>query len=278
MSIQEIKRMSRNLIFIFMLSVGLASFAQNFTVSGTVASLTDGETLLGATIFLEGKTYGTTTNEYGFFSLSAPTGNYILVVSYMGFRSVTMDIVLDKDMNLKFELLEEANLLDEVVLTSEQNNKIILRSPQTGLNNMTAQEIKQVPVVMGEVDVLKSIQMLPGVTSNGEGAVGFNVRGGAVDQNLVLLDEAIIYNTSHLFGFFSVFNADAVKDINLYKGDIPAQFGGRVSSVLDVRQKDGDSKKFGGTGGIGLISSRLALYCCREIFLCPSFHEHYGRF
>ncbi|MAU70725.1 MAG: hypothetical protein CML04_01395 [Pseudozobellia sp.] len=248
-----------NVSIAFLLFFSLSAQAQKYTVSGTVESSADGETLLGATIFLQGTSYGATTNEYGFFSLTAPEGDYALVVSYIGFQSISKNISLNQDLKMDFELTEEANLLEEVVVSTDQVSKVDLRSPQTGLNNLTVKEIKQVPVVLGEVDVLKSIQMLPGVTSNGEGAVGFNVRGGAVDQNLVLLDEATIYNTSHLFGFFSVFNADAIKDINLYKGDIPAQFGGRVSSVLDVRQKDGDNKKFGGTGGIGLISSRLAL-------------------
>lgn len=249
----------RNGALLLMCLTHWISVAQDVTISGTIASGTDGETLLGATILLQGTTYGTTTNEYGYYSLSAPKGNYTIVVSYLGFQPYTENLSLVEDITLNIELPEEANSLDEVVLIAGQDRKIDLKSPQTGLNTMTAKEIKQVPVVLGEVDVLKSIQALPGVTSNGEGAVGFNVRGGAVDQNLVLLDEAIIYNTSHVFGFFSVFNADVLKDVNLYKGDIPAQYGGRVSSVLDVRQKDGNSKNIAVTGGVGLISSRLAV-------------------
>jgi len=156
-------------------------------------------------------------------------------------------------------LFENSTKLKEVVITSSESESVSLKKPQMSVLKLNAGTIKQVPVVLGEVDILKTIIMLPGVTNNGEGSSGFNVRGGAVDQNLVLLDEAIIYNTSHLFGFFSVFNADAIKDIKLYKGGIPARFGGRVSSVLDVRQKDGNSKQFKMSGGVGLISSRLSL-------------------
>ncbi|TXE12970.1 TonB-dependent receptor [Seonamhaeicola algicola] len=231
--------------------------AQNFTVRGKVKDAKNGETLMGATVFLKGTTNGAITNNYGFYSLTAVKGNYTLVVSYMGYQEITKSIILNENLEFNFELNELSESLDEVVITADEPERISIKKPQMSVSKLKASTIKQMPAVLGEVDVIKSIQMLPGVTNNGEGSPGFNVRGGAVDQNLVLLDEAIIYNTSHFFGFFSVFNNDAIKDIKLYKGDIPANFGGRVSSVLDVHQKDGNSKQFALTGGIGLISSRL---------------------
>ncbi len=230
---------------------------EQYSISGTIKDLTNGETLLGATVYLKDTNYGATTNEYGFFSLTAPKGSYTLVISYVGYLSVTKEITLNADQKLDFELQESATALDEVIIVAEESEVVSIRKPQMSVSKLNAQTIKQMPAVLGEVDVVKSIQLLPGVTNNGEGSAGFHVRGGAADQNLVLLDEAIIYNTSHFFGFFSVFNSDAIKNIKLYKGDIPAKYGGRVSSVLDVRQKDGNSKQFGLTGGIGLISSRL---------------------
>lgn len=235
-------------------------YAQNnFTISGKVTDQSNGETLFGTSIFLKGTDIGAITNEYGFYSISAPRGSYTLVFSYMGFNEITKEVVLDQNMTLDVELVEFSTQLDEVEVTADEPERAVLRKPEMSVSKLNIKTVKQMPVVLGEVDIIKSLQILPGVTSNGEGSSGFHVRGGAVDQNLVLLDEAIIYNTSHLLGFFSVFNADAVKDLKLYKGGIPARFGGRVSSVLDVRQKDGNSKNFEMTGGIGAISSRLAL-------------------
>ncbi|NJX14018.1 TonB-dependent receptor [Tamlana crocina] len=231
--------------------------AQNYTIRGKVKDAKNGETLMGATVFLKGTSSGAVTNNYGFYSLTASQGNYTLIVSYMGYQDITKEVNLSENLELNFELQELSQTLGEVVITAEEPEQISIKKPQMSVSKLNASTIKQMPAVLGEVDVIKSIQMLPGVTNNGEGAPGFNVRGGAVDQNLVLLDEAIIYNTSHFFGFFSVFNNDAVKDVKLYKGDIPANFGGRVSSVLDVHQKDGNSKEFELNGGIGLISSRL---------------------
>ena len=243
---------------IILLLIPLMGLAQSkFTISGTLKDKANGETLFGATVFLKGTSLGTTTNEYGFYSLTAPKGTYTLSVSYIGYSPIEKEIELNQNIKFNADLTEDTNVLDEVVITSEESKKVDLRSPQMSVTKINSQTIKQIPVVLGEVDVIKSIQLLPGVTNAGEGASGFNVRGGAEDQNLILLDEAIIYNASHLFGFFSVFNNDAIKDVKLYKGGIPARFGGRVSSVLDVRQKDGNNKEFKLTGGIGLISSRL---------------------
>ena len=232
---------------------------ERYTISGTITDKSNGETLFGATVSLGGTTIGGITNEYGFYSISAPQGTYRLNISYLGYSTETVEIVLDRDIKWNVEISESSTTLEEVVVTAEESEAAVLRKPEIGVLKMNAGTVKQVPVVLGEADVLKALQMLPGVTGNGEGTGGFHVRGGAQDQNLVLLDEAVIYNTSHLFGFFSVFNADAIKDVKLYKGGIPPRFGGRVSSVLDVRQKDGNNKNFALTGGIGLISSRLTV-------------------
>ncbi len=236
-----------------------AMFAQdNFTVSGVITDTSNGETAFGASVYLKDTTIGSMTNEYGFYSITAPKGTYTLIVSYIGYASQNIEINLDENKKVNLELSPSNTTLDTVIIKAEESEQINIRSPQMSVAKVNVETIKKIPVVLGEVDLIKSIQLLPGVTNAGEGSGGFNVRGGAADQNLVLLDEAIIYNTSHLLGFFSVFNADAIKDVKLYKGGIPAKFGGRVSSVLDVRQKDGNNKAFHLTGGIGFISSRLA--------------------
>ncbi|MFH6604230.1 TonB-dependent receptor domain-containing protein [Maribacter algicola] len=235
------------------------SFAQNrFTISGTISEATSNETLIGVTIAIPELRTGVTTNEYGFYSITLPEGEYQVQVSYLGFQDIVEQIVLTEDRKINFQLLEEAEQLEEVVVT-ENIEQLDIRKPQMSVNTMTAATIKKIPVILGEADVIKSIILLPGVTNAGEGASGFNVRGGAVDQNLILLDEATIFNSSHLFGFFSVFNPDAIKDIKLYKGGIPARYGGRVSSVLDIFQKEGNSKAFHANGGIGAVASRLLL-------------------
>jgi len=249
--------MKQAILSLFM-CLGLLGLAQEkYSVSGTIKDKSNGETLLGATVYLQGTNFGATTNEYGFFSLTAPKGTYTLTISYIGYEPISQELILDKDEKVVIEIQESTTALDEIVIVAEESESVNIREPQMSVSKLNAQTIKEMPAVLGEVDVVKSIQLLPGVTNNGEGSAGFHVRGGAADQNLVLLDEAIIYNTSHFFGFFSVFNSDAIKNIKLYKGDIPAKFGGRVSSVLDVRQKDGNSKQFALSGGVGLISSRL---------------------
>ncbi|PKH52047.1 hypothetical protein CXF68_15695 [Tenacibaculum sp. Bg11-29] len=245
--------------FIFLLLSSPIVAQTKFTLSGVILDKGSGETLFGASIFLKGTTNGVVTNEYGFYSITAPKGNYTLIVSYLGYGEIIREILLDRNQKLDFKIIESSTKLDEVVLAGEETKHVNLRNPEMSVSKLNIKTIKKMPVVLGEVDIVKSIQMLPGVTSSAEGTSGFHVRGGAVDQNLVLLDEAIIYNTSHLLGYISVFNADAIKDIKLYKGGIPARFGGRVSSVLDVRQKDGNSERIALTGGIGLISSRLAV-------------------
>lgn len=226
------------------------------TLSGTISEASSNETLIGVTVAIPSLKTGVITNEYGFYSISVPKGSYELVVSYIGFKEIKQDVDLNDDKRIDFQLEEEAAQLDEVVLM-ENVERTELRKPQMSVNALSAASIKKIPAILGEADVIKSILLLPGVTSAGEGASGFNVRGGAADQNLILLDEAIVFNSSHLFGFFSVFNPDAIKDVKLYKGGIPARFGGRISSVLDIYQKEGNSKQFKMNGGIGLVSSRL---------------------
>ena len=214
------------------------------------------ETLIGVTLLIPELNTGVTTNDYGFYSLTLPEGSYQIRLSYLGYRDIVQTISLTQDLRLNFEMLEEVEQLEEVVVT-EDVEKINIRKPQMSVNTLSAQTIKKIPVILGEADVIKSLLLLPGVTSAGEASSGFNVRGGAADQNLILLDEAIIFNSSHLFGFFSVFNPDAIKDVKLFKGGIPARYGGRVSSVLEIFQKEGNSNKFHMTGGIGAVASRL---------------------
>ncbi|MDG1729596.1 MAG: TonB-dependent receptor [Algibacter sp.] len=231
---------------------------EKFTISGTISEEKSNETLIGVNVIFPEISAGTTTNEYGFYSITLPEGNYNMIISYLGYSTISENIMVSKDISKNFSLKDALESLDEVVITGNIE-KLNIRTPQMSVNKLTSATIKDIPVVLGESDIIKAITLLPGVTTAGEGASGFNVRGGAADQNLILLDEAIIYNSSHLFGFFSVFNPDAIKDLRLYKGGIPARYGGRVSSVLDIYQKEGNSKEFHANGGIGIVSSRLLL-------------------
>lgn len=243
--------------FIILLLFPLFLFSQEkMTLSGIIQDESTNETLIGVTVLFPELNTGTSTNEYGFYSITLPKGEYKLVLSYIGYSDKTETIILNESIKRNFILTEATESLEEVILT-ENIEKLSIRKPQMSVNVLTSSTIKQIPVVLGEADVLKAITLLPGVTSAGEGASGFNVRGGAADQNLILLDEATVFNSSHLFGLFSVFNPDAIKDLKLYKGGIPARYGGRVSSVLDIYQKEGNSKEFHANGGIGIVSSRL---------------------
>lgn len=229
------------------------------TVSGYIKDGTNGETLIGANVFATETKEGTAANTYGFYSLSLKPGTYTIRYSSMGLKDYVVNLTLNNDTTINADLQNENNRdLEEVVVTAERADKNV-SGTQMGTIGLTTEKIKKLPVVFGESDVLKAIQLLPGVQSAGEGQSGFYVRGGGPDQNLVLLDEAVVYNTGHLFGFFSIFNSDAIKNVNLVKGAPPANYGGRLSSVLDVNMKDGNNKKFGGEGGIGLIASRLTL-------------------
>ncbi|MEG1023052.1 MAG: TonB-dependent receptor [Flavobacterium sp.] len=250
------KKISLLLILIF---TTFASFSQEkFTLSGTIKDSKNNESLIGVNVYIPTLKIGTTTNEYGFYSITAPSGEHEIEISYLGYQTIHKTIILNQDTKNNFSISESGQELQEVII-KDNKGKINIKSPEMSVNKLSISTIKKMPVVLGEVDVIKSILLLPGVTNAGEGASGFNVRGGGADQNLILLDEATIFNSSHVFGFFSVFNPDAIKDLKLYKGGIPARFGGRASSVLDIYQKDGSSKNFHMSGGIGLISSRLLL-------------------
>ena len=233
------------------------AYAQNVTLSGYIKDAANGEELINASIVNE-KSQGTVTNVYGFYSLTLPEGQYTFTVSYIGYESIEKTLALKESQTLDFELTEATNQLAEVEVTAKRLDENLNRA-EMSTTQLTAKQIKAIPQFLGEFDVIRSITLLPGVTTVGEGASGFNVRGGKTDQNLILLDQAPVYNSSHIFGFFSVFNGDAVRDLKLYKGGIPAPYGGRLSSVLDVHQKEGNTKEFAGTMGLGLLSSRLML-------------------
>lgn len=243
---------------ILLSTYALAQEIQRYTISGNITDRNNGEDLIGAGVLVKGTRTGTVTNAYGLYSLSLPEGKYTFIFSYLGYTSREIAVDLQKDERLNMQLSPGVNQLSEVVVSAEGRNAHVAKA-EMSTEKLSPKAIKTIPALMGEVDVIKAVQLLPGVQSTSEGSSGFSVRGGSHDQNLILLDEATVYGASHLMGFFSVFNNDAIKDVTLYKGDIPATFGGRLSSLLDIRSKDGNSQKFSGTGGIGLISSRLTL-------------------
>jgi len=256
MSLHEMLR-KRFLFFLFISFISLNSFGRE-TISGYVRDSATGEALIAANVIIEELGTGTSTNVYGYYALSLEPGVYNLIFSYVGYATVTRTITLQKGMVLNIELSESLLELEEVTISSTRNNANITRL-ETGSSSLSIQSIRKIPAFMGEVDVIKAIQLLPGVQVTSEGSSGFSVRGGGRDQNMILLDEAPVYNVSHLMGFFSVFNNDAIKGVKLYKGDIPASSGGRLASLLDIRMKEGNSKHFSASGGIGSISSRLTL-------------------
>ncbi|MCG9970240.1 TonB-dependent receptor [Christiangramia crocea] len=243
------------LLFLLCLPAGLIA-QELFTLNGLITDASSNEMLIGVNLIIPEANTGVISNDYGYYSIKLPKGEYNLQISYLGYQNIQTTINLDADKKMDFQLSRSSEDLEEVVITS-QNKGLNIRKPEMSLNRLSINTIQRMPVVFGEVDVVKSLLLLPGVSNAGEGSSGFNVRGGAVDQNLILLDEATIFNSSHLFGLFSVFNPDAIKDLKLYKGGIPAEYGGRVSSVLDIYQRDGNSKEFKMQGGIGAISSRL---------------------
>jgi len=229
-----------------------------YTISGYLRDAATGEELLYATVLAKEVESGTTTNLYGFYSLTLPEGTHTIEYSYVGYEPQLMKIELKADVRKDLELGSAAQNLVEVVVKAKEENENI-RNTETGTLKLDVKDMKLIPVLMGEQDIIKSMQLMPGVSSSGEGGSGFFVRGGNLDQNLILLDEAPVYNASHLLGFFSVFNSDALKDVKMYKSGIPAEYGGRASSVMDVRMKNGNTKGFGLSGGLGLISSRLTV-------------------
>lgn len=230
---------------------------QKYTLSGSVSDASSGEKLLGVNVIIKELNVGTTSNEYGFFSITLPQGEYSLLLDYMGYRAVSDRIVLNHNIRKDYKLSPEIVELSAVEISANHSQKSEVRKPEMSVVSVPVSTIKKLPVLIGEVDIVKTLLQLPGVSNAGEISSGFNVRGGGADQNLVLLDEAMIFNSSHLFGFLSVFNADAVRDMKLYKGGIPARYGGRASSVLDIYQKEGNRNEYSLMGGIGALSSRL---------------------
>lgn len=258
---------NRTLILLFIVLLSLPIEANDegdplvkdlLTISGSIKDASTGEVLIGATMYVEETKSGTISNLYGFYSMSLPAGTYHLVFAYLGYQTYKTEVNLSENKVINVEMKPSSESIDEITVTSERKDANVMEA-QMGVEKLKGKTIKNVPVLMGETDLVKVIQLLPGVSPTSEGSSGFSVRGGNPDQNLILLDEANVYNAGHLMGFFSVFNNDAIKDVKLYKGDIPASNGGRLSSLLDIRMKDGNSKKFSGTGGIGTISSRLTL-------------------
>lgn len=231
--------------------------AEKFTISGTVTSKQSGETIIGASIRLVDGAQGTSTNGYGFYSITLPAGDHQLLISAIGQKSLIVPVSLTHDQRLNITMEDNAQELQTVTITATQKGARDLKSPQMGVEKLNIKEINDVPVLLGEHDVMKTIQLFPGIKSAGEGSGGFYVRGGATDQNLLMLDEATVYNAYHLLGFFSTFNSDAIKNVSIYKGDMPAQYGGRLSSVIDVKMNDGNNQKFGVSGGVGMIAARL---------------------
>ena len=247
----------RSCIFFISFLINFHLSAQNkFTLSGSVKDKKSGESLIGASIRLEETKINAVTNGYGFYSITIPQGNYTVSINYAGYRTDSKKINLDNNIQLVIELEPISTLLDEVVVSTKRKNENIAK-PLMGVEKLNMKDLNNLPVLLGEKDVLKSIQLLPGIKSAGDGNSGFYVRGGGADQNLILLDEAPVYNASHLLGFFSTFNSDAIKDVTLYKGGMPAQYGGRLSSVVDIKMKDGNNKDYDVSGGLGLISSRI---------------------
>lgn len=250
--------MRRFLIIAVLIIISASSFSQNkYTISGFVKDAA-GEELIGATIYIRNLKTGSVTNVYGFYSITINEGLYTVDYSYIGCETLSKEISLNKNQSLNITLNESSKNIEEVVITAERKNENVVNTEMSTMK-LQAKDIKKIPALFGEIDVIKAMQLLPGVQSTGEGFSGFNVRGGSPDQNLILFDEATVYNASHLMGFFSVFNNDAVKDLKLYKGDIPAEYGGRLSSLLDIRMKEGNQKEWHATGGLGLISSRLTV-------------------
>ena len=250
----------KHFIFVLFLLSNLWSFSQEkFTISGTISDSTKGEELINATIKIKGQNIGAYSNEYGFYSITLPQGNYTLIYIAVGYQAKEQDVVLNKDIKLNFQLVslaEKIKELQEINVTAKKQDQNIT-DPLMGVERLNPAAIAKIPVLLGEKDIIKTMQLLPGVKSAGEGNAGFYVRGGAADQNLILLDEAPVYNASHLLGFFSTFNSDAIKDAVLYKGNQPANFGGRLSSVLDIKMNEGNNKRYNVSGGIGVIASRL---------------------
>ena len=249
--------MKKIISWAFLLCLQVA-WSQTYNISGYIREATTGEELLYASVVVENTTQGISSNEYGYYAFSLPPGDYKLTFSYVGYHSQTISLTLTGDQSLNVDLVALSTQLEEIVVSIENEQNVVTNTEMSVLS-LSTQEMKAIPVLFGEQDVLKTIQLLPGVSGSSEGSSGFFVRGGDGDQNLILLDEAPVYNPAHFLGFFSVFNADAIQNVKMYKGGIPAQYGGRASSVMDVRMKNGNMKQWQANGGLGLISSKLTV-------------------
>ncbi|WP_020530482.1 TonB-dependent receptor [Flexithrix dorotheae] len=241
--------------------LGLANIAfsqDKYTISGYLKDASNAEELIGATVFVKEINNGVVTNPYGFYSITLPPGDYTISFSYIGYQTQSTNITLSEDISFNMELLEESTELTEVVVTAEEEDHHV-KDLSIGRSEINIKEVKQLPALFGEPDIIKAVQMQPGVLIAGEGTSAFFVRGGSSDQNLILLDEAPVYDPSHFFGLFSVFNADVIKSSDLYRGGIPSQYGGRLSSMLDVRTKDGNAKQLAGSASIGTLASKVML-------------------
>ncbi|MBC7868373.1 MAG: TonB-dependent receptor, partial [Gloeobacteraceae cyanobacterium ES-bin-316] len=251
--------MKKLLIFFLLMLAGNFLFAQKkFTLSGYIKDASSGETLIGATLSVKGKSKGISSNQYGFYSITLNEGSYTLIGSFVGYFTQQIKVDLTADSLLNISLLPGTSLSEEVIVTARRRDNNV-KNAQMGKVNLPIEQIKSIPAFLGEVDLLKVVQLLPGIRNAGEGSAGIYVRGGGPDQNLIMLDDAVVYNTGHLFGFFSIFNSDAIKNVTLIKGGMPAQYGGRLSSVLDISMKEGNNQQHQMEGGIGLIASRFSV-------------------
>lgn len=236
----------------------LANAQEKYTLSGYIQDSLTGETLIGANLTIKGLGKGVTSNQYGFFSITVPKGSYQVTSTFVGYLSQQLDLLLDSNRQLNVQLVPRNYIVERVTVTGRRRENNV-KNAQMGKVDLSMETVKSLPALLGEVDILKTLQLLPGVRNAGEGNAGFYVRGGGPDQNLILLDDAVVYNTGHLFGFFSIFNSDAIKNVTLIKGGMPAQYGGRLSSVIDISMKEGNVNKLQLDAGIGLIASRFSL-------------------
>ncbi|HRX12990.1 MAG TPA: carboxypeptidase-like regulatory domain-containing protein, partial [Draconibacterium sp.] len=250
--------MKKIFLFVIISYLSQLAIAQTATLSGHIKDKKNGEALIGATCYFPDIRKGITSNEYGYYSITVPAGTNKISFSYIGYETQTITLDLNKNQVLDILLADNNTELDAVTVVGTRKDRNV-ESTEMSMEKLPVKLVKKLPSFMGEVDVMKTITLLPGIQSGGEGSSGLYVRGGGPDENLLLLDEAPVYNASHLLGFFSVFNSDAIKDIQVYKGGIPAEYGGKASSVIDIRMKDGNSQHLSGQAGIGNISSRMTL-------------------
>ena len=250
--------MKKILIFLLLILAGAVHAQKKYSISGYVKDSLSSESLIGATVIFNGQQKGVASNGYGFYSITLPEGSYMMMASYVGYTPKYVEIVLNQNINLNFLVVPHSSVNEEVVIYAKKKDANIT-SAQMGKMDISMSQVKNLPVIFGEVDIMKTLQLLPGVSNAGEGNTGLYVRGGGPDQNLIMLDDAIVYNTGHLFGFFSIFNGDAIKNTTLIKGSMPPQYGGRLSSVLDISMKEGNMNKFEVDGGLGLLASRLSV-------------------